>query len=582
MILRIFSEIELAVLIQWDFNTSHPNNIDLIRSSYVYHFNKNPTLFLKYVKDRQFNSTAHYESSCREACIQWFLDSNLLNLELKNPSFKNLLGIYGQNITQLTLKIDNTRDIPTKYDQNTVAAALRNLKNLKITFMDFNSQSLSLIESLQTTSMEKISVTFENNQKSDNVVQTRVLSRLMKNLSLRRCSKFKNNTYLLNSHTKMDVSGINHFTSYETSVSELMAESSAESMMEVDLNFHALNEDIVTYFEQFNKSLLSHNLTSFSFSGLNLDYKGVVALVQELPNFKNLTNLNISGAFSSDEAICYFMKHIPPLQILDISKNIVNGSSLESLEASKLIAKFIQRSDSCLKELNISGNRFSFMGVRNILESLENINSCMSIDISDMEIKSCLTYLAKSSSCKIQNLNLANNAIIPRSLKDFLSFTSSTEIRCLDISRNYFDQTVLDCLAKQISDLKLPNLSILRLSGCQEVKLKDIAFEKLILSLIDHTCRDLKEIDLSNHLIGDSLCKLIADVFVQKKKLQVINLSRNLITLEGVKCFSSICTKKSRIIQIDFAENYIHGSLQSFQSSKKWRHYFRYSNQIQE
>lgn len=580
--LKIYSQLELAQLIEWEFKMSNRNHSDLIKSSYIHHFNSNISSLIGYTNDVKFDSSANYESFCRESCIQWFLDTSILKLSIKNFSFKNLLSLYGQNIKTLSLKIDGSQVISTNHAAN-ISGNLKNLKYLTILFLDYGYQTLNLLEILSTPSIEKLCLCFGNKESSVDI-QTKTFSRLLKSLcTKRRSSKLKRNTFSLQNHLKkLDVSGINHFTSEESSVSELMADSQVESFMEVILNFYAINDEIINHFEQFNQSFTSENVSGLCFSNINLYSGGVVALIQELPNFKYLQTLNVAGVFASDEGICYLMKNIPPLQFLDISRNIKSLESLESLEASKLIAKYIMRKDSCLTELNLSGNRFSLLGIKNILESLDKSLTPASFDLSDMEIKSCLTYLSKSCNSKVTGLNLANNSIISRELNDFLLVYAFKEIDLLDLSGNHLDQTVLDSLADLIANLKFPNLKKLKLSGSQDSsKLEDGAFEKLLLAMLSKSCANLQEVDLSNHMIGDQICKLLAQVCLENRKLQVLNLENNRITFEGVKCFALLGNKKSRIFRINFRRNCIDASsIHTFKATKKWRHYFCFENQM--
>jgi hypothetical protein len=200
-----------------------------------------------------------------------------------------------------------------------------------------------------------------------------------------------------------------------------------------------------------------------------------------------------------------------------------------------------------------------------------------------MEIRSCLAYISKAAHPKLCNLNLANNLIVPRSLNDFFLNSALSEIKNLDFSGNFFDQSVLDCLADQISNLKLPNLTILKLAGCLDApKLHDMAFKNLFLAFLKNSCKNIKELDLSCHRIGDESCLLLAQICLENRKFEFLNLENNRITFDGLRCFSSLGNKKSRIIEINFNQNHINGSFQIYKSFKKWRHYFRIDNQSKE
>jgi hypothetical protein len=381
----------------------------------------------------------------------------------------------------------------------------------------------------------------------------------------------------------MDVSGINHFTSDESTVSELMNDYFVEGDLEVILNFHFLNDDIVYYFENCSQNFTSANISCLCLEKLKIGFEGAVILAQELLHFRNLQTLNISGAIESEQGICYLMKHLPPLKKLDLSQNISKSGSLESLEAAKLIAKYIMRSDSCLEYLNLSQNRFSFIGIRNILEALDKGTTRLSIDLSNMEIKSCLAYISKAANFKFSSINLNNNSIVPRSLNDFLLIPALIGIEHLDFCGNFLDQSVLDCLADQISHLKLPILTTLKLAGCVDSNnLDDAAFKNLLLAFVNNSCKNIKELDLSCHHIGDQSCMLLAQICIENKKFEILNLEKNRITFDGLTCFTTLGNKKSRILRINFSKNYIHGSVDAYRSSKKWRHFFRFDDQFKE
>ena len=574
---KIFSLMKIGDLIEWEFRKKQSWHADVIKLAYVHHFGLNITSLFHYFKNTTFESTSHYLNFCRKSCIHWFLESNILKLNMSDIASQRLLGNFGQDISSLSLLVNDDQVSLNKYFLRNIAGYLKNLRDLKFTFLHFNPIWISISEYLITQTLESLTITFGNASMCYEL-QPRLLSRFLKALASRRLSKIRKNKVIIRNNSPMDVAGVNHFTSEEKSINDFLNDNSLPADFDATLNVYTLNEDIVYYFEKQNTYLAIEHITCLDFSNLRLGSEGIIVLVNELRNFKNLVALNVFNTYLCDDGICYLIKHIPLLQNLNIGNNSVISSSLESLESSKLIAKYIMRSDSNLQDISLSGNKFSFMGMRIIYESIQKCNrNNLSVDLSNMEIKTSISYLSKTGT-NLKNLNISDNAIISRSLTEFLSSLNMDSLETLDISHNFMDKLTLECLGRRIMNGDAHNLKILKISGRSDsIKLNGGDFEILLESLIRNPCKRLEQIDLSNHDIGDQLCDHISQVILKNNRLCKINLSNNRITIDGIKFFS-VLDKLRRIIQIDLQKNYIYGNIK-YSQSNKWRHYLRFDNQ---
>ncbi|XP_065110433.1 NACHT, LRR and PYD domains-containing protein 3-like [Paramisgurnus dabryanus] len=211
---------------------------------------------------------------------------------------------------------------------------------------------------------------------------------------------------------------------------------------------------------------------------------------------------------------------------------------------------------NCRKALFVGCN-LSDECYKSLASVLQSSNSLRDLDLSNNDLQDSVVKLItdglKSSHCQLNILRLVGCNLSDECYKSLASVLQSTNsLRELDLSNN----DLQDSVVKLISDgLKSSNcqLNILRLVGCN---LTDGCCESLASVL--QSSNSLRDLDLSNNDLQDSGVKLICEGLKSSRcQLNILGLSGCMVTDEGC-CYlaSALSSNPSHLRELDLSYNH--------------------------
>ncbi|XP_049326033.1 uncharacterized protein LOC111193460 isoform X2 [Astyanax mexicanus] len=205
----------------------------------------------------------------------------------------------------------------------------------------------------------------------------------------------------------------------------------------------------------------------------------------------------------------------------------------------------LQSENSTLKELDLSNN--DLQGTR-----MEKLSAAL-----------------KSSNCKLEILRLAMCKLSKQSCTSLQSVLSEISLKVLDLSDNNLEDSVVEMLSAELnnSHCKLERLS---LAMC---KLSEKSWETL-QSILQSKNNSLKELDLSRNNLQDSgLEKLCAELKSPPCKLEILRIAY--CKLQGPCCEtlgSVLNLKNNSLKELDLSNNDLQDSIEKLSDGLKSSH----------
>ncbi|XP_051726849.1 uncharacterized protein LOC127500029 isoform X40 [Ctenopharyngodon idella] len=299
-------------------------------------------------------------------------------------------------------------------------------------------------------------------------------------------------------------------------------------------------------------------------------------------NPSNLIELDLSGnklGNSGMEKICLLLKKTQ----CKMEKLKLSDCSITE-EGYKALASALRSNPSHLTELDLTGNDPGQSGVKelnNLLQdehcSLKSIKFLKStaamevceyltkvlgksplllteLDLSEVKLGDLdgekFSALLMDSHSKVEKIKLNNCKLTEKSCSVLATVLSSkTILKELNLNNS----RLLDSRVKEICEgLKKSTLKILKLSEC------DLTEESCsaLASVLSSDSSYLKDLDLSNNNLQDSVVKLFSDGLKNNCKLEKLRLSDCSITEEGYKALASaLRSNPSHLIELDLTGN---------------------------
>eukprot|EP00058_Branchiostoma_floridae_P003833 XP_002589321.1 hypothetical protein BRAFLDRAFT_77774 [Branchiostoma floridae] len=293
------------------------------------------------------------------------------------------------------------------------------------------------------------------------------------------------------------------------------------------------------------------SITILGCSYCNLTSKEILSLTEQLPDLRNLKEIDLSHNYISDEAVfglgsCQnlrkvnlsfnklsdrgdFLPPLPSLEEIDLSHNAISDEAVPGLAEGLA---------SCqkLKKVNLSHNKLSDRG--DFLPSLPNLEE---IDLSHNAISDeAVSGLAEGlGPCQnLKKVNLSYNKLSDRG--DFLPPLPNLEE--IDFSNNAFCNEAVPGLAEGLGlcqNLKKVNLNYNKLSKVRELAASFINLPILTL------------VDIQYNAISDESLPAIAAWLKVRTDVERVNLWGNRFSAEGVRDFVRTVKGKAYINRED-------------------------------
>eukprot|EP01132_Coremiostelium_polycephalum_P004896 gene4896-6105_t len=229
----------------------------------------------------------------------------------------------------------------------------------------------------------------------------------------------------------------------------------------------------------------------------------------------------------------------PPLRVVDIPKLDLSLNRIDRA-ASKILGSEVMDSVSALRELNLSGCQLYSESLEDIFVSFNRnrkiSNFCINLSNNNLGAREA-TVLSKSiSGCRyLQSLDISNNKLNCRSIMELLNSIKNIDrfnLTDLNIGNNYFTNGPDgDLLCTQISQLitNFPTIRSVNISGGKYPLGKSLT--PLLETLV--TNKSLKELDISDNALTDSMASFIAEMLRNNSTLIYINLDYNHFGVSG-------------------------------------------------
>ncbi|XP_051726847.1 uncharacterized protein LOC127500029 isoform X38 [Ctenopharyngodon idella] len=353
------------------------------------------------------------------------------------------------------------------------------------------------------------------------------------------------------------------------------------------------------------------NLIELDLSGNKLENSGMEKICHLFKNTQcRLERLKLCDCGLTEEncsALATVLRSNSSLKELDISNNNLQDSGVKKLqnalentnctleklrlsdcsiteEGYKALASALRSNPSHLTELDLTGNDPGQSGVKelnNLLQdehcSLKSIKFLKStaamevceyltkvlgksplllteLDLSEVKLGDLdgekFSALLMDSHSKVEKIKLNNCKLTEKSCSVLATVLSSkTILKELNLNNS----RLLDSRVKEICEgLKKSTLKILKLSEC------DLTEESCsaLASVLSSDSSYLKDLDLSNNNLQDSVVKLFSDGLKNNCKLEKLRLSDCSITEEGYKALASaLRSNPSHLIELDLTGN---------------------------
>ena len=303
---------------------------------------------------------------------------------------------------------------------------------------------------------------------------------------------------------------------------------------------------------------------------------GVIEICMKLSSIFNLVKFNISHNNITTEAIDVigdFLFHNTKLQILDLSKNDLQGSGcwkdfIKNLQYnSNLLGLKLSNSNIIkeaadelaivllnnpkLKELDLSYNNSDMV---KIFKGMKNISNLVSINVSHNMITNeaadeLATVLLHNTS--LQEINLSyNNLSTSDAVKIFKGMKNISNLVSISLSHNM----ITDETADELAAVLLNNTELNELNLCySNLTIPEIVKIFKGMKNISH----LVTIHISHNTITDKAADELAFAFCHNTSLQQLDLSyNNLSTLDAVKIFKGM-KHFSNLVTLNVSHNMI-------------------------
>ncbi|KAK5580463.1 hypothetical protein RB653_000481 [Dictyostelium firmibasis] len=229
----------------------------------------------------------------------------------------------------------------------------------------------------------------------------------------------------------------------------------------------------------------------------------------------------------------------PPLRVVDIPRLDLSLNRIDRTSA-KLLGNEVFDTVMNLSELNFSGCGMNADSLEDIFISFNRNRkiSNISLNLSHNALGAReATLMSKSiSGCRyLEALDISNNRLNCRSLMELLNAIKNIDqfnLHELNIANNYFSQGPEgDQLCQQLASLinTFPTIRTLNISGGKYPLSKSLT--PLLESLVKNN--SLKELDISDNGLGDSMASIIGEMLRENTSLIYINLDNNQFGLSG-------------------------------------------------
>ncbi|XP_073670413.1 uncharacterized protein [Paramisgurnus dabryanus] len=269
------------------------------------------------------------------------------------------------------------------------------------------------------------------------------------------------------------------------------------------------------------------------------------------PNCK-LEKLTLYGCDVTDEgcaALASALISNTHLRDLDLSNNKLRDSGV------KLICDGLKNPNCKLEKLKLYGCDVTDEGCAALASALRSNTHLRDLNLSNNNLRDSgvklLSDVLKNPNCKLEKLRLYGCDVTDEGCAALASaLISNTHLRDLDLSNN----KLRDSGVKLICDgLKNPNCKLekLKLYGCD---VTDEGCAALASALRSNT--HLRDLNLSNNNLRDSGVKLLSDVLKNPNcKLEKLRLSYCYVTDEGCAALTSALISNSHLRDLDLFDN---------------------------
>ncbi|KAN0041978.1 hypothetical protein ACTFIV_004534 [Dictyostelium citrinum] len=229
----------------------------------------------------------------------------------------------------------------------------------------------------------------------------------------------------------------------------------------------------------------------------------------------------------------------PPLRVVDIARLDLSLNRIDRASA-KILGNEVFDTVVNLCELNFSGCGMNADSLEDIFISFNRNRKIanISLNLSHNALGAReATLMSKSiSGCRyLEALDISNNRLNCRSLMELLNAIKNIDqfnLHELNIANNYFAQGPEgDQLCQQLAHLinTFPTIRTLNISGGKYPLSKSLT--PLLESLVKNS--SLKELDISDNGLGDSMASIIGEMLRENTSLIYLNLDNNQFGLSG-------------------------------------------------
>ena len=267
----------------------------------------------------------------------------------------------------------------------------------------------------------------------------------------------------------------------------------------------------------------------------------------------DLNSLDASHQYIDDYGVTIITTFCDKLEILNLSRNKI------SFNGAMTIADYI-KNNTCLLKLNISRNTINSNGVRIIGKSIKANTTLQTLDISNNIQDDGEAMISNCFNGSLKEINISNNRITSNGAKEIATaIRVNTTLKKLDLSCNMLS----DDGAAFISEPLKNNVSLQELNISRNNITEDGA--KYIAEAIQANAT-LEKLDLSSNVISNDGAAAISDSLQFNISLQELNISRNEITSEGTKKIITAIQVNDTLKQLDLSINKINDEGANFLS----------------
>uniref|UniRef100_A0A672L988 Si:ch211-213a13.2 n=1 Tax=Sinocyclocheilus grahami TaxID=75366 RepID=A0A672L988_SINGR len=271
---------------------------------------------------------------------------------------------------------------------------------------------------------------------------------------------------------------------------------------------------------------------------VNLTGKSCSVLAAVLSSKTILKEMNLNNSRLLDSGvkeICEGLKNsVCELKILNLRDCGLTEESCSALAT-------VLRSNSSLKDLDMSNNNLQDSGVKKLQNGLENTNCTLEklrLRCCDMKHKGCsaLTSALKSNPSHLRELSLSENKLGDSGVKNLSDLLMNPQCKLEILHLCECSITEEQCLI--LTSALKSNPSHLRELDLSENKIENKGVNYLCDVLKDSLCK-LERLRLNDCNLTDKSCSALATVLGSDTSLKELNLSNNNLQDSGVKL---LCT----------------------------------------